>query len=223
VDRISPATGSEIIIDGFGGGGLSSVQYFTSSGTWTKTSGVTKIIVEVQGAGGGGARSSSSHTNQTGGGSGAYANKFINVSSISTATITVGAGGASQTGNAVGNDGGDSIYSDGTNTITAEGGSGGLLSGNDSPTKALATGGDLNINGATPTPYSGGNYSTSGVPSFYGPAVGSKVWINNNGGSNRPRPQGYGSSGGGGDHTGTNDNGEGQAGTDGIVIVTEYK
>jgi len=203
--------------------GLANRQVFTSSGTWTKTSGVTKIIVEVQGAGGGGARNSSNHYEQTGGGSGAYANKFINVSSISTATITVGAGGARQTGNGVGNDGGDSIYSDGTNTVTAEGGNGGVRSNISSPVKALATGGDFNINGATPTPYSGGDYSTSGVASFYGPAFGSKVWINNNGGSNRPRPQGYGSSGGGGDPTGTNDNGEGQAGTDGIVIVTEYK
>jgi hypothetical protein len=202
--------------------GLANRQVFTSSGTWTKTSGVTKIIVEVQGAGGGGARSST-YYEQTGGGSGAYANKFINVSSISTATITVGAGGARQTGVGVGNDGGDSIYSDGTNTVTAEGGNGGVLSQFDSPVKSLATGGDFNINGATPIPYAGGDYSTSGVASFYGPAFGSKLRVNNNGGLNRPRPQGYGSSGGGGDSTGTNDNGEGQAGTDGIVIVTEYK
>ncbi len=203
--------------------GLANRQVFTSSGTWTKTSGVTKIIVEVQGAGGGGARNSSNYYHQTGGGGGAYANKFINVSSISTATITVGAAGARQTGNGVGNDGGNSIYSDGTSTVTAEGGKGGLLSGVNSPTKALATGGDFNIDGATPCTYEGGDYATSGVASFYGPAVGCKLRVNNNGGLNRPRPQGYGSSGGGGDPTGTNDNGEGQAGTNGIVIVTEYK
>ena len=49
VDRISPANTSEIIIDGFVSGGLSSVQTFTSSGTWTwtKNSGVTKLIIYV--------------------------------------------------------------------------------------------------------------------------------------------------------------------------------
>ena len=31
--------------------GLTSVQTFTSSGTWTRPSGVTKVIVEVQGGG----------------------------------------------------------------------------------------------------------------------------------------------------------------------------
>ena len=37
-----------------GFGGISGIQTFTSSGTWTKGAGVTKVIVEVQGAGGGG-------------------------------------------------------------------------------------------------------------------------------------------------------------------------
>ena len=35
--------------------GLKSVQTFTSSGTWTRPTGVTKVVVYVTGAGGGGA------------------------------------------------------------------------------------------------------------------------------------------------------------------------
>ena len=49
--------------------GLSSVQTFTSSGTWTRPSGVTKVIVEVQGAGGG-AGSGDNYPSQGGGGGG---------------------------------------------------------------------------------------------------------------------------------------------------------
>ena len=36
--------------------GLTSVQTFTSSGTWTRPTGITKVIVEVQGAGGSGGK-----------------------------------------------------------------------------------------------------------------------------------------------------------------------
>ena len=80
--------------------GLASVQVFTSSGTWTRPTGITKVMVEVQGAGGGGCKGSSYHTAGAGGG---YARKFLNVSSISTSTITIGAGGAGSASGAVAN------------------------------------------------------------------------------------------------------------------------
>ena len=76
--------------------GLASVQIFTSSGTWTKPSGITKVIVEVQGAGGAGVRASVA-TTQNCGGAGGYSRKLVDVSSILTATVTVGAGGAGST------------------------------------------------------------------------------------------------------------------------------
>ncbi len=50
------AVGSGATASGFSGG-LDSVQTFTSSGTWTRPSGITKVIIEVQGAGGGGGMS----------------------------------------------------------------------------------------------------------------------------------------------------------------------
>ena len=102
--------------------GLTSVQVFTSSGTWTKPSGITKVMVEVQGAGGAGTKSATNGNRNSGGGGG-YARKLIDVSSISSATVTVGAGGVGSTSsNVTGTAGGDSIWSDGTNTVTGSGG-----------------------------------------------------------------------------------------------------
>ncbi len=127
--------------------GLSSVQIFTSSGTWTKPSGITKVIVEVQGAGGAGTKSNTNGA-RNGGGGGGYARKLINVSSISTATVTVGAGGAGSTSSGVkGADGGDSIWSDGTNTVTGSGGDAAEVSGYLVGLGGSATGGDLNVSG----------------------------------------------------------------------------
>ena len=79
-------------------------------------------MVEVQGAGGA-ATKSATNGNRNGGGGGGYAKKLLDVSSISSATITVGAGGAGSTSNDTkGGDGGDSSWADGTNTITGSGG-----------------------------------------------------------------------------------------------------
>mgnify|MGYP002805544720 CR=1 FL=1 len=50
--------------------GLASVQTFTSSGTWTRPSDITKVIMEVQGAGGGGAGNDGTGYYCTGGGGG---------------------------------------------------------------------------------------------------------------------------------------------------------
>lgn len=209
VDHISPATGSEIIIDGFGGGGLSSVQTFTSSGTWTKPSGISKVIVEVQGAGGSGS-SSGTGANISGGGGGGYSRKFIDVSSISSATITVGSGGAGKSSGA-GNDGGDSIWSDGTNTITANGGPGATIIEYDDTQGGSATGGDINITGGIGHA-GGGNGSIGG-----GSILGSGGWGGWTGESNRILVgNGYGGGGGGGYNLPSG------SGTEGIVIVTEY-
>ena len=100
--------------------GLASVQKFTSSGTWTRPTGITKVIVEVQAAGGGAGNSNSTWGGNGGGGS--YVKQFIDVSSISTSTLVVGAAGASGTSPATG---GTSSWTDGTNTISCLGGAAG--------------------------------------------------------------------------------------------------
>ena len=213
VDRISPATGSEIIIDGFSGGGggsPSAVQIFTSSGTWTNP-GVSMIMVEVQGGGGSGVRASTATTQNSGGGGG-YARKLIDVSSISTATVTIGAGGAgSTTIDGMGDDGGDSIWSDGTNTLTGSGGAKGSSTDYTPGLGGTDSGGDLNISGGmggiTTSPIGGFSFlGYSGQRQHYGSLVAGcdGVW-------------------GGGGATSRKECGRGGNGGDGVVIVTEYK
>ncbi|KAA5974847.1 MULTISPECIES: hypothetical protein [unclassified Pantoea] len=78
-------------------GSLINVQVFTSSGTYTPTSGTKKIIVEVLGAGGGGGSSSAANTSAnglgTGGGGGGYAKSYL-TSVPASQSVTVGVGGA---------------------------------------------------------------------------------------------------------------------------------
>ena len=112
--------------------GIVGVSTFTSSGTWTKATresalGVTikRLIVEVLGAGGGGRRMDSSPYNGQCGGAGAYTKTLLDVSSISSSTITIGSGGAAGGNNVDGTDGGSSSWADGTNTLTCNGGEGG--------------------------------------------------------------------------------------------------
>lgn len=151
---------------GGGSGGLQSVQVFTSSGTWTKPMGITKIIVEVVGAGGGGGGISNSGANQAaGGGGGGYAKSFLlDVSGDSSATVTVGtggAGGANTGGN--GSAGGNSSFFLTTSggTITGIGGSGG---------KGSTSGGTANGGG------NGGTASATGTADASLTITGSKGW-----------------------------------------------
>jgi hypothetical protein len=203
--------------------GLASVQVFTSSGTWTKPSGITKVMVEVQGGGSSGSTSNSSEDN-AGGAGGGYARKLIDVSSISSATITVGTGGAGVVGNAIrnGNAGGNSSWSDGTNTVTGNGGVAPDNTHDQHTAGGTATGGDLNISGGTGgsrnlhnaagSGYFGGDsfFGSGGRGAYYGAGPSADDGI------------GYGSGGGGWFWSSAGSTLSG-AGADGIVIVTEYK
>ncbi len=192
--------------------GLASMQVFTSSGTWTRPTGITKVIVEVQSGGGSGCHDSQDTIGGSGGGGG-YARKFIDVSSISTATITVGSGGSGAPYNSVGNDGGNSIWSDGANTVTANGGAGGTRTQYYGGAGGTATGGDINIQGQYGAQW---NVNTSGGDSYMGHggqwSYGDiNAWIG----------RGYG--GGGSMRFNLYGSGPSGAGSNGIVIVTEYK
>ena len=81
--------------------GIASMQVFTTLGsqTWTRPTGITKVMIEVQGAGGSGGKRNSNGAAMGGGGGGGYARKFLDVSSISSATIVVGTGGPANTTN----------------------------------------------------------------------------------------------------------------------------
>lgn len=196
--------------------GIVGTSVFTASGTWTKATresalGVTikRVIVEVQGAGGSGAKLNGGYVGA--GAAGGYAKKIIDVSAISSSTITIGAGGAAVSSNSNGNDGGSSIWSDGTNTITCGGGSGG--NGSTSyicVVGGTATGGDLNIPGGD------SNFGRAeGRDSMIGFGGPDSTDAGNFTGGSSPDARGYGG-GGGPTYTATSG-----AGGNGIVIVTE--
>jgi hypothetical protein len=216
VNRIEPRTGDSLEIVGFDSG-LSSIQTFTSSGTWTKPSGVTKVMVEVQGAGSSGNNPSSAETLSSGSGGG-YSRKLIDVSSISSSTITIGSGGAGvASGAATGNAGGASSWADGTNTITCNGGSNPVPATNQVVLGGTATGGDINIkgqNGGTSGNYS--VYMDTGIGGSSVLGIGGRVSASS--ASSDPDATGYGAGGAVGTAT-VNPSG---SGSDGIVIVTEY-
>jgi hypothetical protein len=219
------------------GGGLQSRQIFTSSGTWTRPAGITKVIVEVQGAGGGGGGCASAGAGNAaggyGGGGGGYARRFINVSAIASSTITVGAAGAAGAAGAnAGGTGGNSSWADGTNTVTGNGGAGGTGGaaiaapsfGAEEPVDGgTATGGDINIQGGP------GDVSillNTTLQTASGPGGGSVLGSGGRRreGTNQPGSAGN-NYGGGGAGAVTIQGGSataGGAGAPGVVIVWEY-
>ena len=84
--------------------GIASLQAFTSSTTWNRPAGVRYIRVQLVGSGGGG----SGHGE--GGGAGGYAERYLDVTGISSVGITIdGGGGGTYYSGAGGNAGGSSF------------------------------------------------------------------------------------------------------------------
>ena len=75
-------------------GGLQSTQFFTSSGTYTRPAGISKIRVYVTGGGGAGGNGDGSvfYSAAGSGGAGGTAIELINASSMTTVAVTIGAG-----------------------------------------------------------------------------------------------------------------------------------
>lgn len=195
---------------------------FTTSGTWTKGAN-TKYII-VQGVGGGGGAGSGYYTlSGGGGGAGGYAEKFIDVSAVSTVSVTIGAGGTGQS-QAAGTNGGTTSFGA---YISCGGGQGGYWNNSiyqvDGGDGGTATGGDVNVIGgggfagywSSITTYrsSGG---TGGV-SFFGGAGPGRT---RGGDATTPVPAAYGSGGGNKpDQSAIINGGDGKSG---LVIVWEY-
>lgn len=118
------------------------VNTFTSTGTWTKASGVNKVFVLVQGGGGG----ASGHSES--GGAGGYAEKLIDVSGLAvgaTVAVTVGTGGSGITYSSAGGSGTASSFGA---YVSASGGGGANTSHAHTGGKpGIGSGGDINLYG----------------------------------------------------------------------------
>jgi hypothetical protein len=184
------------------GGGFSNIAVFTSSGTWTVPAGVTKCLVYCTGGGGSGSKSANfSAAGLVGGGAGGTAIKIFTLSG-SSATVTVGAGGADTADTSSGYAGGNSSFVYSSTTITGNGGDAGVYSGYTGAQGGAATGGDINITGGC------SNASSAATTAARSVIGGSSIWGGGTISGNGP----YGS-GGSGTQTGTT------AGKSGVVVI----
>ena len=108
-------------------GGTPSLRVFTASGTWNRPSGVTKVLLYVTGGGGG-----PSTDNNPGANPGWTVIKELDVSDISSATISIGAAGGGATNHYTNTAGSPSTFSGGGSTVSAAGGAGGGSPGSNS-------------------------------------------------------------------------------------------
>jgi len=190
----------------------STVQVFTSNGTYTAPSGLKYAIVEVQAGGGGGNTTSQ---DGGGGGGGGYSRKLILAASIgSSQTVTVGSGGAA------GSAGGSSSFG---SLVSATGGSAGTTSGGGNG--GIGSSGDINIGGGDGL----GQTAQGGAGgTLFGGAGGNSHLGGGGRGGNKPifdasAGKVYGGGGGGGTYSNNTSTGSpGAAGAAGIVIVTEF-
>lgn len=215
------------------------VRQLTSgtNATFTPTTGVRALYVEVIGAGGGGGSAngtgaSSAALGFCGGGGGYTADLISNMNQ--TFTYTIGAGGAG--GNAgptanSGSVGGTSTFVASVDgTLSASGGNGGgghsgTVGTSQSPDAAsggTASGGSLNIRGA---PAIGRSIVNGEITSFGSGGYSIKfpvATVSSNTNNHGATGQTYGCGGSGGVAQGVTTDRAGGDGNDGIIIVTEY-
>lgn len=196
-----------------GSAAVPTLQTFTSSGTWTKPTGVRKIKVTVTGGGAGGATTFWNGTHCLGGGGGGAGGTsiaYVDVTAVSSVAVTVGAGGAA------GAAGGASSFG------TYGTGNGGAAGSSFSPgTGGTATTGNINVTGGSGT----GNGHVDGTVGQFctGGTGGGSFWGSGGGGiysgaGEAGNAYGSGGAGGGGAASALS----GGAGKSGIVVVEEY-
>lgn len=218
----------------------------TASGVFNFDAETKFALVEVLGGGGAGGGAQNGTVNSggagSGGGAGGLARKFFALGSITSATITIGAGGTGVSG-AGGNGGGNSVYDDGVNILTGNGGSGGEsyvgvsnVHGARGGKGGTATGGDDNTIGASGAAcFSAGTSASgaaglamaqggNGAPSpFGGGALGVFIRGTSANGGNGDTSAARGAGGSGAAQILEVTNRAGGDGGNGLVVIWEFK
>lgn len=208
------------------------VQVFTSTGTYTPTSGMVYCTIEVVGGGGGSGgcatTGASSFSVAAGGGGGGYARKTVTAATIgSSQSVTIGAGGLAGTaGNNAGGTGGTSSVG---SIVSATGGSGG--SGGAALTAGGVTGSAAGGVGSS------GDFNATGGPAIIGicGSTAQNILIGGSGGcsyfgggaigtsaTGATAGNIYGGGAGGGSNYFNTSQIAGAAGAKGFVVITEY-
>lgn len=222
-------------------GALYTVRVFTSSTTYTPSTGINSIIIEMIGGGGAGGGAPATAAGQATAGAGGAAGGYLKTrltSGFSSVVMTIGTGGAAgATGSAAGGNGGTTSFGA---IASCTGGNGGYASQVTSgslcvPTTpgssagGVATSGNIfNCDGNrgdvgmyfTPTFIRSGNGGTS-VMGSGGDGFG--TGISGSAGANGAAGTGYGSGGAGGGNNQSQASGRvGGAGMQGVIVVYEY-
>lgn len=210
---------------------LRAPQVLTSGTTFAPLIPGKPALVEVLGAGGGGGGTNTAGASASvasGGSAGSYARKYF-ASLPASCAIAIGAAGTAGTAGNTGGTGGNTTFSDGTTTVTAPGGGGGLPQAAAATfdfrgftgTTAVATNGDINsggmtgdgsirLDGVTGRSGSGGSsqYGAGGAGKTFGGAGNAAI--------------GRGAGGGGGATLNGGAAVAGGAGTAGLIVVWEF-
>lgn len=150
---VDGAITSSKLAPGAASGVPNGMAVFTSSGTWTRPAGVSRVHVRLWGGGGGGGGNATNNTAGAGGGGGGFCEGIIAVTG--NVSVTVGSGGATSISGQGGTGGNSSFLS-----LTAYGGVGGNLSS--SGLGGSASGGSLNVAGQNGYGAGGGNAALGG-------------------------------------------------------------